>query len=161
MIKLKPFFLEKDLSLDPIGPHVLRDYQQWFARPRRDQGGMVRPRTLEEIKAWVVEISKNRKNCYFSIRTQGENIGHLGIREINREDGEGELDIFLAKTGVRGSLEKKALTSWLSYFLTVHLGLSQLVVPDPDEELLGALREAGFKPIRGGRQGFAVYKLSS
>jgi hypothetical protein len=159
MIKLKPFFLEKDLCLDPIGPHVLRDYQQWFTRLRVNQEGMIRPKTLEDIKAWLVEISKNKKNCYFSIRTQGENIGHLGIREINREEGEGELDFFVAKD-VGGSLEKKVVASWLSYFLTVHLGLSQLVVPEPDEELLEALREAGFKSIKGGRQGFAVYQLS-
>lgn len=159
MIKLKPFFLEEDLCLDPIGLHALRDYQRWFTRPSGKQGGVIRPRTLEDLKAWLVEISRNRKNCYFSIRTQGENIGHLGIREINREEGEGELDVFIAKARVGAGWQKRAVASWLPYFLSVHLGLSRLVVPDSDEDLLVALKKAGFKSIGGGRQGFAVYKL--
>lgn len=156
----KPFFLNHSLCLDPIGLHVLEDYQKWFANPYSNRKSVVKPRTWEEIKTWIVEISKNRKNCYFSIRANGENFGHLGVREIDLGESRAELDFFVVKDEIFGKFKPKEIFSWLHYFLNVHLGLKFLTVFRPDRKLGRVLKEAGFQLFKSDKRGFQIYQVA-
>jgi len=155
---LKPFFLNHNICLDPVGPHVLKDYEHWFANPRAGQKGQIRPRTREEISDWLAEIGRNNKNAYFSIRINGENIGHLGVRDIDKDKNQGVLDLFVPK---KMFLQKHqdAILSWLRYFLSSHLNLKLLLL-QTDEEVAGdVFREVGFKLKGNDCNGLFVYRV--
>lgn len=159
MVK-KPFFLGNSLCLDPVADHALDDYRRWFAQPRNREPGSVRPRTEEEIKAWLVEIGGNQKNCYFSLRVDGVNIGHLGIRGIDRQENRAELDWFIGEEEVDSGVEQKEVVSWLRYFLDVHLGLRDLVVPGGCGIAEPIFREVGFAVKGRDRRGGWVYEAA-
>jgi hypothetical protein len=156
----KPFFLDENLCLDPVGRHTISDYERWFTNPRLVQPGQARPRTLEEIEIWLTEIEGNKKNIYFSIRIGRENVGHLGIREIDAAEGQAELDLFIAKEELVDHLDKRAIFAWLRCFLTTRLMVDRLAVPGGGGDGAEILMEAGYRPVGHDSRGSRIYKVS-
>jgi RimJ/RimL family protein N-acetyltransferase len=125
----RPFFLNFNVCLTPISLYALEDYQRWFndSRLALSKDPAV-PRTEREIQTWLLRIMKNRSYKYFSILIGGENVGHIGVRQIDRPRKSGELDLFVIKgfSESQGVLEE--ILSWFKFFTRTNLDLRKLYV---------------------------------
>lgn len=122
----RPFFLDKEICLTPITLYTLEQYKEWFNSPHLVEQNLEFPRTEREIQAWILKISRNKKSKYFSILIGGENIGHIGIKNIDRGKRSGELDLFLADPSFFNRAVFREIFSWLQFFARTNLSLRRL-----------------------------------
>jgi hypothetical protein len=148
-----PFFLNFNICLTPISLYTFEDYQQWF----NDPGLLVNdrddiPTTEGEIQSWLLKLMKNRSYKYFSILIGGENIGHIGVRRIDRLRKSGELDLFVIKGFSESQAVLEEILSWFKFFTRTNLDLRKLYIrtSQTDEVALKRLlTPAGFVDDEG------------
>lgn len=127
MLANQLFFLDSDICLAPLTFHALASYKDWFSDPRLWSEKTV-PKTQEEIKVWLFGVTCDKKNRYFSILSSGENIGHVGIKNIDLRNKTGELDLFLINHISSDRRRLATIFSWIRKFARTTLGLESLLL---------------------------------
>lgn len=125
----RPFFLSEEVCLSPVTLYTLDQYREWFNDPGLTDQSLGFPKTEAKIQKWLIKITRNNRNKHFSILIGGENVGHIGLKEIDKGKKTGTLDLFLADSRFWEKNLAEGIFSWLKFFARTKLGLERLYIP--------------------------------
>lgn len=101
-LQLKPFYLEQ---------RIVAKYVDWFNQEEyREVLFAGTPRTKEDVEAWITACMQDPQREYFFVYLNGELIGHIGLRGINRKLKHAEVGSFFPdKSHQEGETMKEGL----------------------------------------------------
>lgn len=143
----RPFFLSEEVCLSPLNLYALEQYQKWFNNPVLTDRGLGLPRTEAQIQDWLIKTTRNNRDKRFSILIGGRNIGHVGLKEIDKSRKRGTLDLFLADSCFWEKNLAQGIFAWLKFFARTKLGLKRLYIEEDyrrNEVLRRFLTPSGF-----------------
>lgn len=124
----RPFFLSDEVCLSPVTLYSLEQYREWFNDPGLVGQGLDFPRTEAQIQDWLMKITRNNRNKHFSILIGGKNIGHVGLKEIDKVKKTGTLELFLADALFGERRLAEGIFSWLKFFAWTELDLKRIYI---------------------------------
>lgn len=150
MIEGKELILLGDqIKLVPFAPYV-DNYFRWFNDPEvRKYLASTTPRNREEIDDWIKELAQTSSNAYFSITVGEQNIGHIGLKNINLEAGTADLGIVIGEAQYWGKGIGKQAVDAIQKYATETLGLTQLtaLVVNANSRSVALFTDCGFDAV--------------
>ena len=124
----RPFFLSNEVCLSPLNLYVVGQYREWFNNSELPAGSLELPKTETQVQDWLIKITRSSRNKHFSILIKGKNIGHIGLKEIDRTNKKATLDLFLVDPSFWESNLAKGIFNWLKFFARSRLGLKKIYI---------------------------------
>jgi RimJ/RimL family protein N-acetyltransferase len=130
--------LDKSVSIVPLSDTTVEDYLRWFNDDEvRNHLLHQTPTDREGIQTWIDEVTSNASHSYFSVLVDGKNVGHVGLKNIDKDLGRAEVGMVIGEKEYQDDdVVKTAIEGIKSHAKDAH-GLSSLdVTIDPSNVLV-------------------------